>query len=370
VTYYVYAPGHGLVPQEIFRVGNPYGEYRAFHFDHRGNTIAMTCESAGLGDLASYYVYGEIEDRPHTTDTIFLFAGKYGVQTDDNGLFYMRARYYNPELGRFINEDPIRDGLNWYEYAGGNPVRFIDPLGLFAWNEDDDHWFDLKAEVEKVGGRIRYQQDRFMGSWVVDVYGVTVTFSGNSDGVKSFARSYGKPFVRADVFYSSVVRAAGGEMVFLGGHPAFDGWFFAMGSLHTYAMMFVSSESVHWNARYFENNEKWGLQYATLGGTASQATDMRLQIVANVASDLEFDKRTFQKHLFTGKGAIDKLLEAHNSQGRGWVYGSLLVPGVRGIHISNNILSGLLHVAGIHPGKLEHLAIGWDYPTPDSFFGR
>ena len=137
VTYYVYTPGHGLVSQEIFRAGDPYGEYRAFHYDHCGNTIAMTCESAGLGDLASYYVYGEIEDRPQTTDTLFLFAGKYGVQTDANGLYYMRARYYSPEIGRFINEDPVRDGLNWYEYAGGNPISRVDPSGLF-WKEIED----------------------------------------------------------------------------------------------------------------------------------------------------------------------------------------------------------------------------------------
>ena len=54
------------------------------------------------------------------------------MQTDANGLYYMRARYYSPELGRFINEYPIRDGLNWYAYAGGNPITFIDPTGLWG----------------------------------------------------------------------------------------------------------------------------------------------------------------------------------------------------------------------------------------------
>ena len=44
----------------------------------------------------------------------------------------MRARYYNPEIGRFISEDPVKDGLNWYACASGNPVNNIDPYGTFS----------------------------------------------------------------------------------------------------------------------------------------------------------------------------------------------------------------------------------------------
>jgi hypothetical protein len=53
-----------------------------------------------------------------------------GVVTDSNGLLHMRARFYNPEIKRFINIDPIRDGLNWYAYANGNPISLADPFGL------------------------------------------------------------------------------------------------------------------------------------------------------------------------------------------------------------------------------------------------
>ena len=42
----------------------------------------------------------------------------------------MRARYYNPEIMRFINVDPIKDGWNWYAYANGDPISLFDPFGL------------------------------------------------------------------------------------------------------------------------------------------------------------------------------------------------------------------------------------------------
>ena len=69
-----------------------------------------------------------------TNNNSSLLGGRYGVQTDPNGLLYMRARYYNPYICRFINPDPIgfAGGLNWYVYADGNPVNYLDPFGLCA----------------------------------------------------------------------------------------------------------------------------------------------------------------------------------------------------------------------------------------------
>ena len=62
----------------------------------------------------------------------FGYRGEY---TDsESGLVYLRARMYDPETGRFINEDPAKDGLNWYVYCNGNPITFIDPFGLFDYN--------------------------------------------------------------------------------------------------------------------------------------------------------------------------------------------------------------------------------------------
>jgi len=54
------------------------------------------------------------------------------------------VRYYSPEIGRFWSLDPIRDGLNWYQYAVSNPVNFTDPKGLFGQNVFKNLWDKIK----------------------------------------------------------------------------------------------------------------------------------------------------------------------------------------------------------------------------------
>jgi len=124
---YIY--GNGLVAHDD-------GEYYTYHFDVRGSTTAITDENGKVTDRMYYAPYGELLYREGETKTPFLYCGLVGVQTDENGLYYMRARYYNPEIKRFINQDVLRGSitdstsLNRYSYVNGNPISYIDPFGL------------------------------------------------------------------------------------------------------------------------------------------------------------------------------------------------------------------------------------------------
>jgi RHS repeat-associated protein len=95
-------------------------------------TTTKTASGRALG------LYGEALGRIGSTDTPFRFNGLYGVQTDSNGLYYHRARYYSPTLRRFINQDVTlgRIGsaasLNRFAYCNGEPINLIDPMGLMA----------------------------------------------------------------------------------------------------------------------------------------------------------------------------------------------------------------------------------------------
>jgi RHS repeat-associated protein len=86
----------------------------------------------------AYTPFGEITEWSGNVVTQpFKYVGQYGVMAEPNGLGlnYMRARYYDPSIGRFISEDPAGFGggdVNLYAYVGNNPVLMVDPSGLWA----------------------------------------------------------------------------------------------------------------------------------------------------------------------------------------------------------------------------------------------
>jgi RHS repeat-associated protein len=128
-TFYVY--GLGLIGEESA------AGYLSYHFDLRGSTVALSGIDGGVVKQFQYSPYGGlVSESPALVDTPFLYNGRDGVMTDDTGLYYMRARYYNPEIRRFINQDPllgfVADGqsLNRFAYVEGNPISRIDPFGL------------------------------------------------------------------------------------------------------------------------------------------------------------------------------------------------------------------------------------------------
>jgi RHS repeat-associated protein len=89
------------------------------------------------GSITKTYAYDAfgVELSPVASDTNpFRYSGEYfDAETGD---YYLRARYYNPRLGRFLTEDPVRDGNNWYVYCNNNPVRYVDPSGKKAVVDD------------------------------------------------------------------------------------------------------------------------------------------------------------------------------------------------------------------------------------------
>jgi len=67
------------------------------------------------------------------TDLDFMtYVGGLGVRNDSSGLYYMRQRYYDPQLGRWLSADPIgfAGGANLYQYGESNPINWVDPDGL------------------------------------------------------------------------------------------------------------------------------------------------------------------------------------------------------------------------------------------------
>jgi RHS repeat-associated protein len=108
-----------------------------YGYDGGGNVRQLTSMASSVTDSYEYDAFGNSFTVSGSTPNNFLYRGE---QYDpDLGLYYLRARYYNPLTGRFMSRDPfsghiqIPQSLHRYNYASANPVNRRDPLGL-----DDD----------------------------------------------------------------------------------------------------------------------------------------------------------------------------------------------------------------------------------------
>jgi RHS repeat-associated protein len=98
----------------------------------------LTDTNSAATDAWFYAPYGSVLNRTGSTDTPFQWLGGHGVRTEACGLHFMRYRYYNAGLKRFVSADPIglAGGGNLYWYANGNPLALMDFLGLCTgWHE-------------------------------------------------------------------------------------------------------------------------------------------------------------------------------------------------------------------------------------------
>jgi RHS repeat-associated protein len=102
---------------------------RYYHADHLGSSTAITNADGSQVLLSTGYTpYGS---SAYSTGSATIKYQYTGQEKDACGLMYYNARYYDPELGRFIQPDTMLDGLNRYTYCGGNPIVYSDPSGHF-----------------------------------------------------------------------------------------------------------------------------------------------------------------------------------------------------------------------------------------------
>jgi len=114
------------------------GHIYVYFYDYKGNTNAVIDENNQLVAAYTYSAYGKILGSYEKTgfENPFKFLGKFGIMADSNELYYVRARYYSPDLARWTQLDILRGGiasplsLNRYAYNEGDAVNFVDITGL------------------------------------------------------------------------------------------------------------------------------------------------------------------------------------------------------------------------------------------------
>jgi RHS repeat-associated protein len=123
---YIHGPS---IDEPLARESLSTGAAEYLHADGLGSIVATTDAAGNVTSRRQYDAWGNLElgaDQPG-----YAFTGR--EWDPETGLYYYRARYYDPKIGRFISEDPI--GLNagdpnFYAYVANNPSAAIDPFGL------------------------------------------------------------------------------------------------------------------------------------------------------------------------------------------------------------------------------------------------
>ncbi len=115
---------------------------RTYLTDALGSVIAQTQDNQSALAGYSYSPYGQTQSTGNTEGDSVQYTGR---ENDHNGLYYYRARYYDPVLKRFLSEDPIGlagGSLSFYAYVNGNPVSLTDALGLSpdVYRDGNSYW--------------------------------------------------------------------------------------------------------------------------------------------------------------------------------------------------------------------------------------
>jgi len=131
---YIYGPGIDQ-PVCMIEVADSNAVYY-YHFDALGSVVALSDSSGDTVQTYQYTAYGQVavEDINHPNP--YMFTGRrFDIEI---GLYYNRARYYNPFMGRFLQTDPIgyEAGMNLYAYCGNNAINLADPMGLDPTDND------------------------------------------------------------------------------------------------------------------------------------------------------------------------------------------------------------------------------------------
>ncbi|MGG1305238.1 RHS repeat-associated core domain-containing protein, partial [Brevibacillus agri] len=125
--------------QLIWRKDYTTNQEGTYYYNSHGDVVKIKGPSGNVLNTYEYDIWGNlIADKVKETMTNpFAYAGE--MYDKESGFYYLRARYYDPKMGRFVSEDTVKGQvdnpltLNRYTYTHNNPVRYIDPTGHDAW---------------------------------------------------------------------------------------------------------------------------------------------------------------------------------------------------------------------------------------------
>lgn len=155
--YYFYGP-NGL----IARIDNN-NNLHFYHGDVRGSVVIMSNPDGKITHEYGYDDFGNLAHIVEENENRFRYVGMYGVQYEHNDLQFMRARYYDSSIGRFLSEDPIWS-QNLYTYAGNNPIGYNDYTG------NEPNWCPVNSKSQGTVGQYNPTVSEQIKNWSKKTY--------------------------------------------------------------------------------------------------------------------------------------------------------------------------------------------------------
>ena len=141
----VYVRGTNLLAKFSKQSGNVKTDYQYYTQNAHGDVVNLTDSTGAITKSYKYDAFGVEQNVDDADDNAFRYCGEYFDA--ETGTIYLRARYYDPAIGRFISRDSVTGdnadplSLNLYTYCHNNPVQFVDENG---------HWPKLSTVLTAV----------------------------------------------------------------------------------------------------------------------------------------------------------------------------------------------------------------------------
>ena len=150
------------------RYGSDHTDYLLYHKDIQGSSTSLVKEDESADATYRYTDFGETTiNGDNKAENEVCYTG--GIYDQSTGLYYLNARYYNPEDGRFVTEDSYRgeiddpDTWHLYVYCSNDPIGYVDPSGHTYVREKlwGRYWYDSSNSIKfGVLGSIEYAKQK------------------------------------------------------------------------------------------------------------------------------------------------------------------------------------------------------------------